>query len=1016
MAFDGNAYRKDVLARLLADFAPADPVSGDVFFVCSVQTNASDAEVAVQLKAVKAFWNKELNHPRYKTVARPLLDNYAAYEALLVDPTNRRAAAERVAGARGVANAEAITELDRLVRLLTVKSRGIPRSKIPTLQTAAARRGLESGAFADWLSRQAVIDDVPSGYLPWDAPVRRQVRSALDELARLTGDLPRYRTLWTFLLVSPSAGHQTTSAAYDRLLADNTAGRHDRPKTLTGDLLATVKTRLLVDGGAESYTATLRADAIDSVAGEVEEHGLLSGSLAAADVAALSARIASLSWGFDAHAGRELVVAAAKAAGVAVEVGEDVDLIVCGSCGKPQPAGRHEQCRYCGSDLYRPCPGCATRIETASDVCSQCGLHVRSFDAALGDIGRARDLLEAGQPAAALTLLSQHEALLSGARKPDAYEVALSSARATLGAARENWSQVSKDLTASKYWTAARGLDWLRGKARDVPGPDGENADVWRDRVATEQSRIQLALKEAQASPEAEREQRLRLLIREAPDFPEALSTWARLPLEPARQVSAIFSASDGGVVVSWSRSASRDATYRVERRTPDPKAAKSLGVTSSTSIADGGAPGGVELRYAVTAVEGDRSSAVVESGPVFIERDISAVNAVYDESGRKPAVLIRWPIVPGAGQVLIERADVTGAEPLRRMRPRDEGELRDDLLTPGLTYEYRAFVEYQGPNGRSTTPGSKTRIHVPAHPAPVKDIWASTGSDGRTKVSFTAPEAGEVYVIITDRPIPLAIGAAVDLSKLSGARILGPATRRVIDQDSHGRVVYTAVTTRDGSSVIGSCVAHAAVSTPSQLRVASRTEDVVVVDVTLPSGVSTAFFSWRYDRSPTGPDDRAAQGLKVSSGRLLADGGVHIDLPRDGRGLYVACFPGIHVEGAVEAVNAPARMVVAEPKPAPMTYEIDSSGLLRRRYELRAKAIDGYVLPPFEVRAADTEDLVGQQGARVIYEHPGGGTNLETMLDLSALSKPSVIKAVSLPPAGVLEVHPTVPDRTVRP
>ena len=1014
MAFDGNAYRKDVMTRLLADFAPADPVNGDVFFVCAVPTTASDAEVATQLKAVKAFWNKELNHPRYKTVARPLLDNYSAYETLLLDPARRRATAERVSGARGAVNAEAVAELDRLVEKMGARARGIPRTKISALQSAAIRRGLDSDAFKAWLDKQRIVDDAHDGALPWDAPVRRQVRSALEELARSNGDQSRYRTLWTFLLVSPQAGPAATQAAYERLLAENAAGRHDRAKTVVGDLLATVKTRLLVDGGPAAYTASLRADATDSVAGEIEEHGLLSGSLSAVDVAALSARIAALSWGFDAHEGREIVLAAAKSAGVAVEVGGSVDLVVCGACGKPQPAGGNESCRYCHASLYRACPGCSARLESAADVCGSCGLHVRAFDAAVQAGQQAMALISQAEPTAALTLLSQYESMLASTQRPEQFEKVLDTARTTLGTARERWTQVAQDLTGSRYWSAARALTWLSSHAADVPGPDGSTVESWRDRVAAEQTRIQRELRALTAGPVDSREQQLRALLDSAPDSPEVAAAWAKLPLEPAGSVNAVYSSSDGGVLVSWSRSASRDASYRVERLGSDGET-KSLGKTSSTSIADGGAPGGVSLVYRVTAVDGDRSSTSVSSEAVFLEKDVAALSSSYDETGRKPAVVLRWPTVPGAGQILVERSDPAGEEPLRRMRPREEGEIRDDLLTPGRTYEYRVFVEYKTDAGRSTTAGARTTVHVPAHPEPVRDIWASTSSDGKTKVSFAAPDAGEVFVLVTDRALPRVSGDRIDMTALVGARVLGPATRRVVDLESRGQVVYTAVTTRDGESVVGSSITHLAVPVPTDLVVVSQTVQDVTVNVTLPTGVTTAYFAWRYDRPSAGPDDRAASGVKVSSGKLMTEGGVTIPFPKDGRGLYIACYPAIAVGGATEPVNAPVRLTVAEPIHAPLAYWIEPSGLLRRHHDLEVRAADGCVLPPFVLRAAGNDEDSKRADAAVVFSYPGGGTSVTEQLNLEAFRGPTVLRLYVAPPVLPIADHPELRARTVR-
>ena len=74
MALDAKTYRTEVLARLLEDFGMADPETGDLFAVCGIAPDTPSEALPGALKEIKAFGNKDLNHPKYKSVVKPLLE------------------------------------------------------------------------------------------------------------------------------------------------------------------------------------------------------------------------------------------------------------------------------------------------------------------------------------------------------------------------------------------------------------------------------------------------------------------------------------------------------------------------------------------------------------------------------------------------------------------------------------------------------------------------------------------------------------------------------------------------------------------------------------------------------------------------------------------------------------------------------------------------------------------------------------------------------------------------------
>ena len=90
-AFDGNAYRKRVLATLDKDFAAADPGSGDVFLVFDLDPEVTDAAaIRSRVDDVVAFWNRELSSPKYKGLVAQLSRRREDYTAVLLDPGHER--------------------------------------------------------------------------------------------------------------------------------------------------------------------------------------------------------------------------------------------------------------------------------------------------------------------------------------------------------------------------------------------------------------------------------------------------------------------------------------------------------------------------------------------------------------------------------------------------------------------------------------------------------------------------------------------------------------------------------------------------------------------------------------------------------------------------------------------------------------------------------------------------------------------------------------------------------------
>ncbi|MDQ1247112.1 MAG: hypothetical protein QG597_1482, partial [Actinomycetota bacterium] len=730
-AFDGNEYRKRVMARLLADFSAADPEAGDPFFVVDIDPGATDAQIRERLTQVKAFWQKERNSPKYKAVAAQLVQRYPQYEAVLLDARARGVASARVQGQRGAADAEGIANLDRLAAILARKHQGVPRSKVPLLTAAADRRGVSPAGFAAWLKSITIIDIIDgSETLPWDKGVRTDVRTALDELARTTGDQRRYTTLWTFLGVTPSVPVAQLTRVHERLLAENQAGRQDRIRTRTADLLAHVKTRLLVDGGAESYAATMRADARDLIVPEVEEIGLLAGELGPAEAATLQARIASLGWGITPAEANELVLEVSRSLGIASLVDVDFVLVVCAKCGKAQQAGTRKTCKYCRADLYISCPRCAKQVEAAAHLCPYCNVDIAGQRKRQELIAEATDALSHGQPVHARQLADKAHELSHGQQvtsgTPDALAMGLHALRTDittrLEAADAKRAAVKNAINTHHWWAAAHDLDWLMREASDV-SPD---FPAQRELVAQHQADA-LARLSTVAREHPQDEAAAAAIVRDFPDCVAAADRLASFPLEAPSHFGA--QVMDETVHLSWSRVPGRDISYVIKRTSSEGE--KVIARTSSVSVEDGGAPTGDPLTYAVSAVSGKRSSPPVAAEPVVLLRDITAVSWRDEDS----AVLLTWPPLAGKANVLIERTTDDPAEIVttKRMRAKRGANTHvDPSAIPGRDYQYRVYPEYLlSSNERVALNGASVNVHLALKAKAVTDFHVSATLEG---------------------------------------------------------------------------------------------------------------------------------------------------------------------------------------------------------------------------------------------------------------------------------------------
>ncbi|WP_007520234.1 zinc ribbon domain-containing protein, partial [Pseudofrankia saprophytica] len=400
-AFDGSGYRQRVLAVLRA----RSPLRlDDPFFVADLDPEGgdTDAEVQARLARVLAFLQRERSSAKYATLAAELVRRRAEWEAPLRDAEARERTRQRVVEARRDGDTERLAKVDGYLATVRERFGGIPVSRVEGLRRLAAQAGVAGERFEVRLARERLIDDAAGvGVAPLPADARGQIRDRLDELRALRrGDHASTASLWAFLGVAPDGPPARLVAAYEAVAAVNARRPHDREKTVTADLLALVRGRLL-EGDPAAYTAGLLADAADELRAAVEEHVLLDGEITAVAFEGLMRRALGAGRGLSAAQVRSVVLGLARDLGVPVSTGATVDFVVCPGCGRPEPVGEVRVCRYCDTDLYIVCPTCGRLTEAAAVVCRQCGQSVRQSRDATEALAAIRRALDDGRPAEA---------------------------------------------------------------------------------------------------------------------------------------------------------------------------------------------------------------------------------------------------------------------------------------------------------------------------------------------------------------------------------------------------------------------------------------------------------------------------------------------------------------------------------------------------------------------------------------------------------------------------------------
>ncbi|GAA4604449.1 hypothetical protein BJY16_005008 [Actinoplanes octamycinicus] len=1019
MRFDPEDYRARVLSRLQRDGTLADPQDGDPFLVCAISLDATTKEVAEGLDHIVAFWRKEETKFAYRVVTGELLRNQEAYRRLLGPAASRVGAAARVRQRRAAEDQAARAELDRLAGLLRKEHGALHRDKVKVLESIAIEEGMSRSGFATWLSRQSVADRLPAAQ-PWDTMVRRRIRSALDELARI--DKPRagrYRTLFTFLAVPSAPSRAALEAAHEELSRQRLSMVRETPiATRTHDVLTEVKLRLLVDGGIERYAASVRADAQDMLATELRRRAKLTGVLHADEVEAMVGRIVQLRWGIEQDEATSLVRAAAAAEKLAVEVNIAVRLIVCGACGRPQTADGQDTCVYCAELLYVGCLACGESIPRAAEICPRCTAPIAALRLAETIAPALRQALDEGRAAQAYRLALDINPLRDHPAASRGLVALIAEAEQRHAEAGRRWTALLADIRRGAWWSAMTAAQWLTTQAGDVVSP--EPASPWsaaaRLKQIEEAQRAAItAVRRAAALPAESREEELQRLLTANPDCPEAIDALARIPLRPPESPELVVT--EDAAQLSWRpvRGASPDVVYHVQRHVEWPEhlaEVTSVGRTKSTRVRDACAPGGTVVRYTVTAADGDRVSPSVDVGSSwFVTRDVLLVHATA--VGRR-AVQLEWPPeYLGAAEVLVERrldAETDGGGPVKRFRPAAAGRYFDETVELGVAYRYRVCLAYRDRVGTVTrTAGREAVMTVHPAPEPVRELRVVTGGDGRTVISYDSPPAGTVRVYATAGTRPPE-GRTLRQLEASGARPVGEGAEQVVDDSGRGLVTYRAVTVSGPDIALGAYLTHVAAETPGRLRVIDDSDGRLRLGFDWPVGVSTAVVRW----SRLGPPGEGADQATVTAAQLAGDG-YPIEVPADGRAVHVAVHAAIPSGGWPVVASAGATMLARPAVPLVVRYSVNVRRFLGPRVDIDVSTAGGGPLPAVVVVLRGDGEPAGPDDGVTVCSYPGGSSSVELQIKRADLVDGHLRLFARPEPGFVVEVQdPPLTSRRV--
>ena len=490
-------------------------------------------------------------------------------------------------------------------------------------------------------------------------------------------------------------------------------------------------------------------------------------------------------------------------------------------------------CRHCQAPLTWDCPNCKATAWLDEPKCPGCRLSRVDAEAMARRFEAARSAHKArrwGQALEHLEAVRRVAPRHVGARKGEAI---VKQAMARIDAAREAFA-VEK---ARSRLVAALELAENWARLAEAGDPEAVSARREASEGLRRAGRLAARARVLARSDPASARSLYRRALAVAADLPEAVEGLHACPPDGPSQLQVAVGM--GKVRLRWTApppDGLGSVEFRVLRK-PDAAPSHSqdgraVAEVESPEWDDPEPPVGAVVGYSVYTVRrGVASEVGASAGPILVAVEVRDLRA----EGSRGEVRLHWTEPLGAAGVrVVRRTDgpVQG--------PRDgsivesgPGSAIDRGLEDGRVHHYGVYALYRAPDGR-LHPGPGAFAHAtPREPSRVvEDLIATPEPDGRVRLDWTPPMAGEVVIYRTRSPIPFPAGTVRTARQL---RALDPTAFAIeaeapgLARDpqpvghSSGTRYYSPVCVLEGSATFGRPASYTPVPDPVELR-ATRT------------------------------------------------------------------------------------------------------------------------------------------------------------------------------------------------
>ncbi len=977
LPFDPGKYLAETLKPYATGVRPGLP---DLFERYLLEPGDDDeGDIAIRLADVKALWDKSLEHARYGDLVRALADAHEDAEMVLGDPNERKRLRDELQRSRAKADAAAEQAIGDWRALLAeyVESGGLTPATRASLERIAANRGLDAGLV------RSELDAAPEAAPPpvMDADTRRQIRKALQDLARLVGEERLSLSLFHAIgLDGITEDVAVVRRQCEQVDAQNRARTLGQTATTYKTVLALVRLHL-IDADPRAYVEGLVRD----IGADMEFEVARSATDRVIDPAEAEALLRdAMRRGLTDELARELIADLARDHGARLEVaGEAIDYIACPACNAPHPRpSGPDACARCGTALFIDCrtPGCGARNDATASRCRSCDADLFAVAEATRRLAAIPQALREGRVGWASEELGDIRRALGEDAIPSALGADVARASA---AAQAAWAEAEQAIAARHLYAARRQLRELDRVARDLPGPGGDLAATRLAEVERRLADVDRALARARTATGNDRETALCEAIAIAEDCDEAAAALETIPPQPPGALAVELAA--GGPLVSWQPSETAAARYLVTRHAGGEQAA--VATTDGTRCEDRDAPTGAKVHYQVATVRGRARSEPRRSEPLLVAHEVRDL-AVQEGDGE---VRLAWQPLPATARVLVHRSadGVAGSVELAGGR----AGLVDGDVENGRRYAYRVSVEY---DGRHETPGVTAYAQPAPPPEGIETLELKAEAAG-VRIGFAPPPHGAVTVLRCDRDPETEPGERLDPAALDDlGRRLRTEPSGAVDTTPEGVCWYLPVTLAGGLAIAGQAIRHLALPA---IESVSLTEAAGQFRLTWewPEGVRLAKVVWRRDRQPHASDEDGSESAWVRLGEYRDHGGFTIEAGPAGSGsLFAAVVAGLRTDGGLMASSAiakGARAAIRSAAKTDLTYAIRRVGMRKRRLEVEVEAPTG-LAPPRMVLIARSGDLLPRSAAEgEVLAHLGGDAPLSSSVDLGGRERPFAVR-----------------------